>query len=178
MNTIRSRKGFTLVEVLIVLAILALLMTAVGTAFEATCRSYSENQDLYENMHMARQALIRMTTDIRTAQGVSQLGVDDADWFSCTLIQAGGSQVRYLYNTPASASYDASLDDDTLYLVTDPFGAPNAYVLCRNVTALTFDRSEVDMNVRNVQISMTVTTPDSGQSQSLNTAAVIRSSLN
>jgi hypothetical protein len=47
-------------------------------------------------------------------------------------------------------------------------------VLCRNVDDMTFTRSIVGSNVRNVQISMNVTNDDASQSQTLHTAAVVR----
>jgi prepilin-type N-terminal cleavage/methylation domain-containing protein len=174
------RVGFTLIEVLISVAILAMLMTALGVAFSASCKSYTENEAMYKNMNTARQALMRITTDIRTSQVVSAIGAgadNDADNYSCTLYQADGTHVRYLYNNSAATDYDNALEENALYFINNFSTTKDPYVLCRHVTAMVFDRTVVGSDVRNVQISMTVSDPAGTVSQSLNTAAVIRSTL-
>jgi prepilin-type N-terminal cleavage/methylation domain-containing protein len=66
----RRQAGFTLAELLMALAILALLMTAVGTAYKAAISSYQENEQLASVQQAARVVLSRLSSEIRTAEAV------------------------------------------------------------------------------------------------------------
>jgi prepilin-type N-terminal cleavage/methylation domain-containing protein len=160
----KSTSGFTLVEILISVTILAVLLTAVAVAFDASVVNYNENEAIAKTMNTARQALLRMTTDIRTATAVA---VDDPDNQQCSMILADGiGNITYRYNSA----------DNTLYL--DDNNSGSSYVLCTNVTAISFDRATVPgdpMAIRNVRISMTVSADD--RSRTLSAAAVVRRNL-
>ncbi|MBS3735013.1 MAG: prepilin-type N-terminal cleavage/methylation domain-containing protein [Phycisphaerae bacterium] len=65
-----GQHGFTLVEVLIALALFALLMAAMGTAVHGALDSHAENTDLASATQGARVALQRICHDIRTAASV------------------------------------------------------------------------------------------------------------
>lgn len=164
MSLTKSKPAFTLVEVLLSLAILGMLMAAVALAFNASAINYSQNEAMFKAMNTARQALLRITTEIRTAQEVYLLG-ETAE--QCSLRTSAGQNVRYQYN----------IADNKLYLEADG----NNYVLCENVTDMSFVRSTVTLLnptrtvVRNVQISMTVSVGDI--SQKVCTAAVVRRTL-
>jgi len=171
----RIRRAFTLVEVLISLVVLAILMAALGAAFVGATNSYTASEGLTEMVNTARQALVRITTDIRTAQGVAPIGgTGDTDNRQCSLIRSDGTDVTYHYNKSGSASYNAALDDQTLYLIVNSGAGAGTYRLADHVLDMTFERGMDGPNVRNVRISMTVT-DDTGQpAQTLHTAAVVR----
>lgn len=166
---VRARFGFTLVEVMLSLIIMGIMLAAAAVAIHAAAINFTVNEDLTRAMNTARQALLRITTDLRTAQGVAVIGAgagEDADNSQCSLITSGGDDITYRYDSGNS----------TLYLVENLTGTE--YVLCENVAAITFDRASVPGNpstIRNVQISITVTINDI--SQTLATAAVIRRNL-
>ena len=166
------RSGFTIVEMLISLAILAVLLTAVAVAFNASAINYSQNEDMFKAMNTARQTLQRITSQIRTAQDVALIGAgsgEDIDNKQCTLHTQDGQDITYIY-TPA---------DNTLRLITNDDATDDDYILCSNVTAMIFDRSPVpDSNpveIKNVQISITVTLDNA--SQTISTAAVLRKNM-
>jgi len=165
----KSNAGFTLVEVLLSLAILGMLLAAVALAFNASAVNYSENEAMFKAMNTARQALLRITTEIRTAQSVALIGGgagDDPDNSQCSMITADSRNVTYRYNSSDTTLY---LDDNT---------TSSNYVLCTNVMAMTFDRATVPDDpaaIRNVRISMTVSVDS--LSQTLATAAVVRKNL-
>lgn len=153
-------KGFTLVELLISLVIMGLLMAALGVAMNASAVNYRQNQDIFDATNKARQALTRITSQIRTGYVDPN---DVANTTSCTVLCADGSTVTYNYDS----------DDNTLYLQS---GAAS-YVLCDNVTAMTFtkDDNTESGDVISVQISMTVT---QGQTiKTVSSAAVLRKVL-
>jgi prepilin-type N-terminal cleavage/methylation domain-containing protein len=163
----KHQKAFTLVELLLSLAIFGMLMAAVAVAFDASVKNYQDNQGIYRTVNTARQTLLRLTNDVRTAESVAVVGTDgDPDNTQLTLRTA---------NQDITYRYDAT--DKILYLHT----AETNYVLCRNIDAMSFERAPVaDSNpvaVRNVRIVMTVTDPDSGVSQTLAAAAVVRRNL-
>ena len=159
---LRSKDGFTIVETLIALALLAMLMAAVGVAVHASAMNYNANESIFTAMSTARQAAMRITSDLRTAAAVS-----DADPSNqCSMITADSRDITYRFNSA----------DDTLYLDINSGGSAGSYVLCRNVSAMAFTRVPPTGDpVRNVRISMTVTV--AGTSQTVASAAVIRRNM-
>ena len=165
----KSTSGFTLVEILMSVIILGILLTAVAVAFNASAINYNENRAMAEAMNTARQALLRITTEIRTAKAVATIGAgagDDPDNQQCSMITADDRNITYRYNSA----------DNTLYL--DDNVSSSNYVLCDNVTAASFNRATVPDEpaaIRNVRISITVSAD--GQSRTLSGAAVVRRNL-
>jgi prepilin-type N-terminal cleavage/methylation domain-containing protein len=163
----KSNSGFTLVEVLLSLAILGMLLAAAALAFNASATNYSENEAMFKAMNTARQALLRITTEIRTAQDVALMpSATDPDNSQCSMHTSDGRDITYRYNS----------GNNTLYL--DDNIASTSYVMCENVTAITFERTPVPddpAKIRNVRISITVAAD--GLSQTLATAAVVRRNL-
>ncbi len=155
-----SKVGFTIVELLISLALLAMLMAAVGVAVHASAMNYKANEDIFTAMSTARQAMTRITCDLRTATEV--FGADPDT--QCSMITPDGRDITYRWNSA----------DETLYLDINPNAG--SYVLCRNVTTMTFVRTPLAGEpVRNVRISITVTV--GGVSQTVASAAVIRRNM-
>ena len=168
----KTKKGFTIVELLLSMAILAMLMTAVAFAFDASVKNYEANQGIYKTLNTARQALLRITNDLRTAQAVQLIGTganeDPTDLSECTILLSDSSNVTYRFNS----------DDNILYYDDNDSG--NSYVLCRNVTDMTFPRSTVPDDstaIRSVRIVMTVTDDSGDVSQTLAAASIIRKNL-
>lgn len=162
MKNAKYKTGFTIAELLIALAISAMLLVAVAVAFNASAVNYQENEDIFKVINSARQALFRMTSQLRTAKGVNH----DAPVNECTMITALDENITYRYNS----------DDNKLYLITNVDS--NEYVLCDNVTAMSFTKTPTDdgLDCKSVQISMTVV---SGNVQkTISAAAAIRRNLN
>jgi len=155
------RRGFTLVECLIGLAISAILLTAMAAAFNASVTNYRENEDMYWTMNNARQALARMTSQIRTASTFNTMDPNNR----CSFFTAANEDITYEFRSA----------DNTLYLIMN--ATSQEYVLCDNVVAATFTKTPTDdgMDCRSVQISMTVRNDDF--QRTLAAAAVIRRNL-
>lgn len=165
MQETRYKTGFTVVELLLAMAIAGMLLVAVAVAFNASATNYRENEEIFRTINTARQALTRMTSQLRTATAVDP----NAPANECTLIAADGKNITYRYDS----------GQNRLYLVTNYDLTDSDYVLCENVTALTCTKHTVVENaqvkVKSVQISITVT---SGNTQrTVSTAAVIRRNL-
>ncbi len=161
MRNTRHNRGFTIAELLIALAITGILLAAVAVAFNASIINYKENQNIFGAINKARQALSRITTQVRTGL-VDQTNISDQT--QCRVFCADGSTVTYRYES----------GEQKLYLNTS--GAD--HVLCDNVAAMTFqkDCNTPTGDVKSVQISMTVVSGD--VQQTVSAAAVVRKVLN
>lgn len=163
-----SRRGFTVTELLISLIILAILLTAAAAAFDASATNFTANEDIFRAMNTARQALFRITSDLRTAKHVGIIPDDDADNQRCSMITANDDDLTYRYDANAGI----------LYLDVNVGANAGSYVLCEDVTAISFDRTTLaddPFTVKNVQITLTVTIDRI--SQTVSSAAVIRRNL-
>jgi len=164
MSTRKNKSGFTIVELLISLAITVILLTAVAIAFNASAINYKQNESIFKTVNSARQALYRITTQLRIAEEVDSTTTDNL----CTLLRHQGD---------AGITYKYDNSDNTLYLIDNSTALP--YTLCENVTAMTFSKNTAVINgligVKSVQISMTVS--DGNITQKLSAAAVIRRNL-
>lgn len=154
--------GFTVVECLISLAICAMLMTAVAVAFNASLVNFRENEEMFQSINSARQALTRMTTQLRTADAVD---IDTTATASCAFVSSTGESITYEFRA----------DDNKLYLITN--SDASEYILCDNVTAASFTRTLTTdgLNCKSVLISLTVQC--GGSERTLSAAAVVRRAL-
>ena len=155
-NKTRKKSGFTITEMMLALTITALLMAALATAINASMVNVNANEGSYKAINNARQALGRICSELRTAQGVQIL--ENFDY--CTFINASGEQIQYWHH----------FSNGKLYLIKDA----QMYTLCDGVEDMSFTKG-VDPanpgNVRNVQITMTVKYGD--VTKTLSTAAVV-----
>jgi len=137
----KSSAGFTIAELLISLTIMALVLAAVAAAFNASVVNYRDNEDIFKTINRARQALTRITNQLRTADAVDP----NAPSNQCSLITAASDDITYRYDN----------SDNKLYV---DFNS-NSYVLCDNVTAMTFMKDTATEDsvtyVKSVQVSMT-----------------------
>jgi prepilin-type N-terminal cleavage/methylation domain-containing protein len=156
------RAGFTIVECLISLAITAILLTAVAVAFNASVINYGENEQMYKTINNARQALTRMTSELRTGSTFD--------------LSAGANECNFFTATNQNIGYHFNSADKKLYLIVNPPNGPR-YVLCNNVTAASFTKTPTDncLDCKSIQISLTVRTGDF--QRTLAAAAVIRRNL-
>jgi len=128
----RTRKhGFTIIEMLMALGILAMLLAAVAVAMHASMTSYRENEDLAAITQTARSTLYRMSREIRTAEAINISST------SLTIIPPndGSGTTEYHYEFA---------DGELTYRVTQS-GTPTTYTLIAStddvqVTGLTVTR--------------------------------------
>lgn len=171
MKKTNIKSGFTIIEILMSLVILAMLMAAVAVAFDASIVNFQANEGISKTMNTARAALLRMTTELRTAQGVAIIGTGgDPDSSQCSLMTHDGRDITYRF----------AANENILYL-DDNIGG-NSYALCRNVTEATFERAVVPGSspaaIRNVRIALTIADDLGKTTQTLAAAAVMRRNLN
>jgi prepilin-type N-terminal cleavage/methylation domain-containing protein len=166
MKNKKYKPGFTIAELLVALAIAAMLLAAIAVAFNASAANYQENEDIFKAVNSARQALFRITSQLRTATTVDP----NAPSNECTFITGAGENITYQYNN----------GDGKLYLITNDDLSDSDYVLCDNVTAMNCTKTTgIDDNgwiiVKSVQISLTVASDD--VQKTISAAAAIRRNL-
>ena len=164
MKNARCQIGFTLVELLLVLAISGMLLAAVALAFNASVINYRENESIFKTVNNARQALSRVTSQLRTGYWVDP----NAPSNECSFFTADGQVISYEYRSA----------DNKLYLITNSDG--QEYVLCENVTAMSFIKNPTDDgDCKSVQVSMTVQhgNPGALRQRTFSAAVVIRKNL-
>lgn len=155
----KNKSGFTIVELLIALAISGMLLTAVALAFQSSMMNYTENEDIFKTINGARQALCRITTQLRTADSVDTSSPDN--------------QCNFFTPDKQLITYDYRSAEQKLYLVS----GGTDYLLCDNVTDMVF-KKDIDESipcVKSVQISMTVKNGDI--ENTISAAAAIRRNL-
>jgi type II secretory pathway pseudopilin PulG len=157
--------GFTVVELLLALTISAMLMVGIATAINASFFNYRENENTFKALNSARQALLRITSELRTADAADPASPAN----ECTMITANGADITYRYNNA----------DNKLYLITNDDLSDPDYVLCENITAMTFTKQTFVENfqtkVRSVLISITV--QQDNTEKKISAAAVIRRNM-
>ena len=157
-----SFTGFTIAEMLIALAVMGMLLAAVAIAFNASVINYQVNEDIFKSISAARQAMHRMTTEIRTAEAIDPNTPNNV----CSLLLADGATI---------IDYRYEAGEQKLYLDTGGTG----YLLCNNVTTMTFTKNSGFCDsvpcIKSVEISMTVSSGN--ESQTISAAAVVRRNL-
>ncbi|MCL5282934.1 MAG: hypothetical protein M1376_23875 [Planctomycetes bacterium] len=153
-----STRAFTVVECLIGLAISALLLAAVAVAFNASITNYRENEDMFWSVNNARQALARMTSEIRVCYPVVATSEPNNQ---CSLTAASGESITYEFRSA----------DHKVYLKKN--ATKQEYVLCSDVMAASFDKvyTITGDDVRGVQISLTV--QSGGSRRTLSSVAAV-----
>jgi prepilin-type N-terminal cleavage/methylation domain-containing protein len=162
------RCGFTIAELLVALAVTAILLTAVAVAFNASAINYNENTEMFKALNTGRQAMLRMTNQLRTANSASTTDPNSRCYFWTGDTPSLHRGFRYANN-----------EVDLVYL--DSAGNVTAsYMLCENVADMKFTRTTgLDSNnqpcVKSVQMSMKITVGDN--SQKVTGAVVLRKTL-
>ena len=159
----KYKTGFTIVELLIALAISGILLASIAVAINASAINYRENENMFKTVNSTRQALFRMTTQLRTADAVDP----NASPNQCSMITADGDDITYQYRSA----------DNTLYLITNSDG--QEYLLCENVTAMTFTKNTVieDAMIKVKSVQITITVQIGNTQRTISSAAVIRRNL-
>jgi len=156
--------GFTIIEMLISLIIMALLLSALAAAINASMVNYKVNEDSFNAINKARQVLSRITTELRTAGAVA---VSEAAG-QCSMVTSDGRDITYEFDS----------ESEKLMMITNDDLTDDDYVMCDGVTAASFTKGVDSDNpgvVRNVRISLTV---ESGSvAKKICAAAVLRRNL-
>ncbi len=181
------RRGLSVLEVLLGLAITAILATSLFTAMSASAKNIQANQDLFSATQTARVATQYLAKEVRTKDlcnvgaglstaGQPQCALYTTDW-------SGNDKRAYLYDNakhqllldtapPTMGTSTPDLDNARSRINSPANSTGNVYVLARQIDDLTFVGTYADRTVPtavdattttdlptivNVQIKMKVT---------------------
>ncbi|MFP4167565.1 MAG: PilW family protein [Desulfonatronovibrionaceae bacterium] len=151
-NALESPAGFTLVELLVSLAISVVILAGLTSVFMTTNEQYTEQSKLSDVQQGIRAAMQVMSRDLRMA------GLNPAN-ATCPGIYSNNStsiNVRYDYNGDGSCDrdrifrYDAS--NNTLNM--QPSSNGSMQVLAEDITSFSFGYTPNATNVRMVNIGI------------------------
>ena len=86
-------RGFTLVEMLLVIVLLGIVAAVAAPAMQSGFRAYFTGQDIAEADWQARVALERMTRELRTVRAPADLVLASAS--DLTFVDLDGNTIRY-----------------------------------------------------------------------------------
>jgi general secretion pathway protein J len=165
----RRQGGFTLIEILLALAIVAFVTATLVGTFSQTSRTKRQMEAAQERIHVARVALLRMTREVEMAfisDAEDQFNPDRRtmfvgtpsssdelrfSWFGKQRLRADGAEadssvvMYYLAPDPDDRGLMNLMRRETYRLEKgDPKTLPGeAYVLCPNVTRVKFNYYDV-----------------------------------
>ena len=106
----RTRRAFTIAEMLIALALMALLMVAAALAIQAAQTSHAYNREKTDLVSRARGVLDRIARDVRRAESVT-VAIDN---HSVDVLLPDGNTHTY--------AWDTAVGGNMTYAVTDEAG--------------------------------------------------------
>ena len=168
--------GFTMIELLITLALMAMIFLAVGSAFDAAFTNYEVNSE-YNSVNMSHRNIIhQITAAVRTAWN----DPDEAeitvtmDGNSLSLTDSTGREILYRYE-PDLASLLVSIDGGDEYLMLENVEPVDAGTDIFRLEDPPVGSGFVEGTVGKVIISFRVSS--NGMSKVISTAAIPRNIL-
>jgi prepilin-type N-terminal cleavage/methylation domain-containing protein len=109
-----TKRGFTLVEVLISVMLLSLLVTSVATAVRAALGSCKDNASSDQLNQTTRNLLLRITREMRTCDAIDQLAGDSHLAIYPITNAANIQKIEYVWDSHAKTLSYARTIDNTL----------------------------------------------------------------
>jgi type IV pilus assembly protein PilW len=164
---LKKTEGFTLIELMVSMAIGMVMLAAVTTTFMLQTKTYNAQQQINEMEQNARGVLDVITRELKMAGYKPNGGSFSGVTYSTTqlMIQtdldaSGGISTSTTANEQITYAYDS-----TNKQITRAVGAGSALVLADNITAFTFSyldstgaSTTTSANIRQVSISITART--------------------
>lgn len=165
---VKRQAGFTLVDILVGLALASVLMAAVVSLFTTMGRSYTTQNVTADVQEVTRAGVELMTTDIRMA------GVNPGQLSGVGIVAAAPTNIQFTSDLNLNGVIDDTYEQITYYLDADrlmqQLFAGGPMPLVENVANLSFDYRDENGDpvtdlvadiaiIRTVIISMTVQEP-------------------
>lgn len=124
----RRRRGFSLIEALVALAITASLMTAVMVALRASFQAYRATTQSASRHTVARMTMHRLLAMLRTG---SQFGPYPANVITDPVLLS--DYVEFATPDGQILRIEYRPDDEALWLILDPGGSPQSEILMSGI---------------------------------------------
>jgi type II secretory pathway pseudopilin PulG len=181
----QRRRGLSLPEAMISLAITSLLLVSVATAFSASCSAIEANDRFFRSSQAARVALNQLLLDIRNTTSLPAANVTATSIVvKRPPFVAGGGQLIYATTNPQNPAeveswrtyaYDAANKRITLQITYNDGATSPVYELAGNVTAFSLgtpDTMTGDSGVLiAIRVPVTMTVSAGGANVTLNGSA-------
>jgi prepilin-type N-terminal cleavage/methylation domain-containing protein len=154
----RRRRGLSLIEVMIALAISAFLLVAVAAAYNASADAVELNDKFFRATQAGRVTMNQLLTEIRRADSVD-VGTNYINVIRPLPTSSGGTGTRLAKETYRTFTYDATNKLVTLqvhYDATAPSPVSPVYTLARNIDAAVFGPAEIGKDANNADIVIRV----------------------
>ena len=164
-----NEQGFTLVELLIAMAISGVVLGAVVTAFSTQRKAYDLQENLTEMVLNARVGMEMITREARVAgYDPSGAGFDAMPYQSTTLqIQADLNGDGDIVDDGETILYSHDTSLNQMQRQVNPLGSGAIEVLAENIESLTFDYLDANgtattttADIRQVRVTITARTPE------------------
>lgn len=120
-------KGFTLVELLISLAIMAILFVAIGSSFDMAFKSYEANTSMNDLNMVHRNIIHQLSSAIRTAYNDPEIATIEVslDGNTLSLTDSNARELQYRYS-PDTSQLLVSIDGGDEYVVLENISPVNS----------------------------------------------------
>ena len=142
----KTSRGFTIPELLIGVALMAILLAAMGTAFQGAMSSYDDNVKISAMVQAERSIMERMTREIRQAEDV-QYSVNQLSIFPIPSA-AGPDEIQYV------------LENGSFLYRTIEGGTTSSYVLLPAGDEVTVQGFSIETKVEDSRTTLVKVTLD------------------
>ena len=178
----RDEKGFTLVELLVAMAVAGIAMTGIYSVYYSQQKSHTAQEEVAEMQQNLRAAMYFMAKDIRMA------GCNPTGTASAGFVTANSNDIRFTMDTHGQATTDApngtiNNDEDIRYYLSGndlirETGDGSGATVAENIQALSFAYLDPNgtattslLSIRSVQVTLTAQTgrPENVRTETLTT---------
>lgn len=155
----RCRKGFTLIEVLVTMALMSIFISMIYSLFLAGGRTYKVSYDSYKAQNEARIAMSYITTKIRQNDSVDDSGLHNISLKAEAPILLGRKYLDisdgagghcYIYESNGLAGV---VDHNLMESTVNPFNGAGT-VIAEGFTNITFDTSLTITGATSIEITI------------------------
>lgn len=155
----RDQSGFTLIEAIVVIIIVAIVAVATGPLLFQASRSTNTQYELANMDNTARVAIVRLTKDLRNVRSSGE--ISNAGASAITFTDVSGNSVSYALSGTTLQRNGYNLLPDVSSFALSYYDASGA------VTA-------VIANIRYIKFSLTISTPQNAYTQTFGDTIFLR----
>lgn len=104
-----NNRGFTLIEILVVLALTGIVLSAIYSAFQSQHKTFIMQESMAEMQQNLRAATYMLTTEIRMA------GYDPTDNANAGIVSIGSGEINFTKDLDGDGSIAAGSGEDITY---------------------------------------------------------------
>jgi prepilin-type N-terminal cleavage/methylation domain-containing protein len=146
MSINKSQRGFSLVEILVVMVMMGVVTTAIMSLYINTQRQSSTSEEIVDLQQNVRIAMNEMVLDFRMAGLLVPVDLTTIANAPATPVEdgnndclSGGTDNCFVFRTAAASRRVGRIGDSTTYTVTTSTGAPRSVTMANAAMARNFN---------------------------------------